>query len=939
MRPGIGIAFLLSILLSSLGFGQTNQLLITAEADPVGHYIDVEQEIIYYNSSEQTLNEIYLLDWANSFSTKTSELGVRFAENFNNRFYFEQDKNRGRTQLNSLTDAMGSTLEYSRPKVDLIQIALPEGLAPGASKSLKLNYRIILPNDRFTRFGYDNDNNLKLRYWYMAPAVFKDGWKAYSNKNLNDFYTDPFHVKVSFTAPTNYKVISNLNTISARNTADVTTTVLTGDNRTEIPLYVTKNFDFESVITDEFEVVTNLDDNKISPPLKALNIDRIIQFLKKELGPYPLEKMIISREDYKMSPVYGLNQLPDFISPFPDGFQYDIEQLKTITAKYLKNTLMLDPRKDHWLYGGIQVYLMMKYTDLYYPDMKIIGSLSNLWVIKWSHASDLEFNDQYELLYMNMVRNNLDQSLTTAKDSLVKFNKNIASSYKAGVGFKFLKNYLDSDALDESIRNFYQQNVLKPTSSKAFADLVKQKAELPVDWFFDEYVETNVPIDFKIKRVKRMGDSLRVTIKNKTGVKVPVPLYGLHKDSIVYTRWLAPVDSLTTVTIPREGIRQLALNYNRVVPEINNRNNYKNLKGIFNKPIEFRLFLDVEDPKYNQSFVMPIFDFNVYDGLSIGPKLYNKTVLPKNWNYRIQPRYALKSNQIVGSASVVYTDYIQNRSLYAMRYGFSGGTSSYNVGLNFRRYTPFITFSFRDPDNLRSNMRQTISLRNINIDRDEDPNVPLETPNYSVFNLQYTYSDNNLIDFYKGTFSYELSDQFSKVTTTLEYRKLFLSNRQLNLRFFAGVFLFNDTPRDDDFFSFALDRPTDYLFDYDYYGRSDDSGIFSQQIIIAEGGFKSQLEPAFSNSWIATVNASTNIWKWIFAYGDAGLIHNRDRGTQAVFDSGIRLSLVADYFEVFLPLYSSLGWEPSLGNYDQRIRFIVTLSPQTLFRLFTREWY
>lgn len=925
--------------LSSSGLGQTNQLLITAEADPVGHYIDVSQEIVFYNTSTDTLDEIILLDWANSFSDKTSALGVRFAENFNNRFYFEKDKNRGRTQLQTMTDEADNSLSYSRPEVDLVRVELPQPLSPGASQTLKLTYRIILPDDRFTRFGYDSRNNLKLRYWYMAPAVYDGQWKAYSNKNLNDFYTTPFHVKVNFTAPANYKVISNLVTVTERNTTDLTTTVLTGDNRTEVPLYVTRDFDFESVITDEFEVLTNLDDNKISPPLKALNIDRIIQFLKKELGPYPLEKMIISREDYKLSPVYGLNQLPDFISPFPDGFQYDIEQLKTITAKYLKNTLMLDPRKDHWLYGGIQVYLMMKYTDLYYPDMKIIGSLSNLWVIKWSHASDLEFNDQYELLYMNMVRNNLDQALTTSKDSLVKFNKNIASSYKAGVGFKFLEEYLDSDALAESIRSFYEQNLLKPTTSKAFADILEQRAALPVSWFFDEYVQTNVPIDFKIKRVRRMGDSLQVTVKNKTGVKVPVPLFGLDRDSIVYQTWIAPSDSTTRVTIPREGIRKLAVNYNRVVPEINNRNNYKNLKGLFNKPLEFRLFLDVEDPKYNQSFVMPVFDFNVYDGLSIGPKLYNKTVLPKNWNYRIQPRYGLKSKQIVGSASVVYTDYIQNSSLFAMRYGLSGATSSYNEGLNFRRYTPFITFSFRDSDNLRSNMRQTISLRNINIDRDEDPNIPLETPNYSVFNLQYTYSDNNLIDFYKGTFSYELSDQFSKISTTLEYRKLFLSNRQLNLRFFAGVFLFNDTPRDDNFFSFALDRPTDYLFDYDYYGRSDDAGIFSQQIIIAEGGFKSQLQPAFSDSWIATVNASTNIWKWIFAYGDAGVIHNRDRGTQAVFDSGIRLSLIPDYFEVFLPLYSSLGWEPSLGNYDQRIRFIVTLSPQTLFRLFTREWY
>ena len=153
-----------------------------------------------------------------------------------------------------------------------------------------------------------------------------------------------------------------------------------------------------------------------------------------------------------------------------------------------------------------------------------------------------------------------------------------------------------------------------------------------------------------------MGDSLRVTVKNKTGTKVPVPLYGLKKDSVVYKTWIPAMDSIAVVTVPKKDIRRLALNYDRVVPEINNRNNYRNLKGIFNKPLQVRLFQDIEDPKYNQTFVMPVFDFNVYDGLSIGPKLYNKTVLPKNWNYRIQPRYGLKSNQIVGSASIVYTD-------------------------------------------------------------------------------------------------------------------------------------------------------------------------------------------------------------------------------------------------------------------------------------------
>jgi hypothetical protein len=66
----------------------------------------------------------------------------------------------------------------------------------------------------------------------------------------------------------------------------------------------------------------------------------------------------------------------------------------------------------------------------------------------------------------------------------------------------------------------------------------------------------------------------------------------------------------------------------------------------------------------------------------------------------------------------------------------------------------------------------------------------------------------------------------------------FENNRQLNLRFYAGSFLYNKTA--SDFFSYAADRPTDYLFDYNYLGRSESTGLYSQQFILAEGGFKSK---------------------------------------------------------------------------------------------------
>ncbi|MDX1471103.1 MAG: hypothetical protein R3213_06370, partial [Flavobacteriaceae bacterium] len=74
-------------------------------------------------------------------------------------------------------------------------------------------------------------------------------------------------------------------------------------------------------------------------------------------------------------------------------------------------------------------------------------------------------------------------------------------------------------------------------------------------------------------------------------------------------------------------------------------------------------------------------------------------------------------------------------------------------------------------------------------------------------------------------------------------------------------------------------------------------------------------------------------------YGDIGIVKSKSERAEFVYDSGIRLNLVPDYFELFFPVYSSLGWEIALDNYDQKIRFKVTIDPQILLGLFRRKWY
>ncbi|MGB1451913.1 MAG: metalloprotease, partial [Marinirhabdus sp.] len=342
------------------------------------------------------------------------------------------------------------------------------------------------------------------------------------------------------------------------------------------------------------------------------------------------------------------------------------------------------------------------------------------------------------------------QKLTTPKDSLVKFNKNIANDYYGGTGLQYLSDYLGEGTFQKSIKQFYARSLLKPTRPRAFQTILEQNTTLPVAWFFEDFVGRRTTIDFKIKKVEKQGDSLKVTLRNKRDNVMPVSVYGLNtKKEVVFKKWTAPVDSVLTVTVPAKNVNRLALDHGASIPEYNRRNNFKKVKGLLNRPLQFRLFQDVQDPNYNQLFFMPVFEYNFYDGFSLGPKLYNKTLLPKAFHYKLEPQYGVKSNTVVGSGSLSYTQLRGGNTPYAVRYGFSGNYYSYDEGLFYRRFTPFLTFAFRKND-LRNNQKQYVNLRSVNVMRDLNPNDPGQDPNYSIFNASYVYSNRNLINYYNG---------------------------------------------------------------------------------------------------------------------------------------------------------------------------------------------
>lgn len=935
------IAFGYLILVPSYGQHKNE---ITADLDGVTHKIKIKQKFTYTNHSQTGLKALYFNDWNHSYSSKKTALAKRFGEEFKKSLHLAKEKNRGYTTVSSIVDNEYVGIDWERTAaIDIIKVKLPEILKPGESKELFFTYTVDLPNSRYTDYGHGYQGGYYLKDWYLSPAIFDKEWKIYSNKDLNDLQTDVVDTKINFTFPSKLYFASNYNTESVTNFSIGQYVSLTSENRKNCQILLTKEKRFSKHIIGSLTITTDIETSKYDEISQGISIDKVARFIEKNLGTYTHKNLLVSEIDYNKNPLFGINQLPSFIRPYREQFQFEMKFLKTALNSFVKETLFMDERKERWVNDAIVYYLMIKYVKEYYPSQKWAGKLSKLWGFRSYTLAQMDFNEQYYLLQMASVRRNDHQALSTPNDSLTRWNHKIANRYKAGLGMAYLGEYIGYDKVDNSIIEFYNTNKLKQNiKAISFVNLLRSKTNKDINWFFDEYVSLRNNIDFKIKKVSKTADTISFTIKNNTGSNVPISLFGLKKDSIVSKYWFSDIDTSRTYNIPNNKETRLVLNYDKKIPEVNQRNNWKSVNGFLssNKKLQFRFFKDTENPYYNQIFYVPEFKFNVNTGIQFGMSLNNRPFILQPFSFNIKPRYSSKEESLVGSIGFTKRHFFNEGKLNSFSYSLGASTSFFDDNSRFSTITPSINFIWR-PENFISNRRQFLFFRMRNVFRQIDANIidQIDTqPDFSVFNVRYGDVNNNILNFNSWVIDGQVASNFSKVSFEWEHRTLFDNNRQLNLRLFAGKFISNNS--DSDFFSFALDRPTDYLFDLNYLDRSQNvSGLASQQFILAEGGFKSIFDDRFGNDWILTGNLSFNIWQWIELYGDIGAIKDKEEDARFLYDYGIRLNLVTDFFELYFPIYSNNGYEIAQPNYGERIRFVVTLSPRTLTRLFTRKWF
>ena len=942
---------------------QENEYFIDAKFNADNRTIEIYQTIDFTNTTSNNLNYIILNDWAHSYSNPSTPLGKRLSEDFTLNFQRSTKNQRGLTTIFSM-QSKSTILSYNRleDNVDLIKVNLANVLKPNEKITITIDYKIKIPISDFTGYGIDKNGNINLSEWFITLAkIIDDNWLIESNLDLNDISLDPSFYKFKITFPSKFELISDFE-IDTINNSD-TYNILTSKKEKRIynPIIISKNRYFEifkinnnTVITDIdnisnkktdsliFKVISYVDKktgNKIlsRPSAKdSVNfkfiLNKTINYVESKLGSYPINNIVLSKFDQNKDPIYGLNNIPEFLNPFERSFIQEFSVLKRIISIYLNNLYPIHKRKNYWQIKGIEVFLLIDYIENYYPELNLIGKFSKLSIIKNREYSKFKFNDQYSLFDNIISSRNISQSIDYPLDSLTMINHKVINPYKSGLALKMLDDYLGNKNVMKSIYEFSINNKLI-SSKRTFIDLLYDNNKGKISWFKD-YLNYNNSIDFSIKKVGSKENNHKFLIKNNSLISLPLKITLKDQNNKTENKWLNKFKNDTILNVNSNS--KIIINSEKYFSEFNFSNNYSSTSKM-KKKTKFVLFRDFDNNLNNQVYYIPIFDYNLYDGLMPGVSFSNSTPIKRPFTYKIEPSYSTKQKEFLGNMNLKYTDYNTNKnnSLYSINYFLGASTFHYKDDLSYNTFFPSVVLAFRDKD-LRSNYRQILSMRYISVFREENSNS-VEYPNYNILNFKYITANSSVEKAFNFKTDIQINKDFIKSSVTFNFRNYYKTNRQYNVRFFAGKFLKNNTK--DDYFSFSSFRARDYLFSTNLLGRSENSGFYSQQYIGSEGGFKSKINYEYANDFIISLNSGITVWQWIEGYSGIAAIKNLNEDLIFQYESGIRLNLFTDYFELYFPVYSSLGNELNQTNYLTKIRFKISLDPDTLSSLFTRRWF
>lgn len=862
-----------------------------------------------------------------SLSWKSSFLNTQLAEFQNVKLYYATQQEAGDIRLEYL-QVNGKAIEVCED-CELLPLA---ALDSGAT--LELRYRLRLPEANFNGVGWSKEL-VRVIDWLPRPARRDpENGRAYPVTYHFDSFFPLDSFALSLSLPPSWQAVSNL----PRQRQEDSLWHFAGQARS-LQFFLAPQFHYYPLGSGRQLILLEKDD--YSHAITEISRRQVARFFAEELNDslqdyHSLLLLPRKKGDYQSAGLLSL-EMPKSV------FELSRNLAEATAEAAFRYRVHPHGVETPWLARGIAYYYQYRFVKTVYPKERWVPFSTSL-LGRLFALDDYDYSYQNRFLYLFLARQGLDQSLSAPADSLSRLNYQAIIQAKSYLALSHLRAYLGERDFKRGMARYYARFRGKSPGAPALQSSLAYYSAKELDWFFNQMLPAAAIYDYQLLSVDHCATVTVAKVAQRGDQKLPYSLTGYREGKPVLTEWYEGHAGQRSVQMYHEDYDKVVLNDHLSHFEYRQKNN-----TWFNRPLlqraerpRFQFYNSFENPEASQIFYLPAASYNAYDQILLGATFSNRSYLvQKPFEYSLSPSYSTGTGRLTGGASAVY-NYTTPKSHFfrQLSFGLFGRYLHYDRDLAFARLSPAVNFRIRKPYP-RSPLIQNLRFRAVMVERELPPNfsgdnTSLDAASYRVFNLSYRLENTDIFKPVIARANLELAGDFGKVYAEYDQRWMLPNRRWLIWRNFAGVFLYNrpaDRGLRDNYYSFGLSGTQDYLFDYYLIGRSDQSGIWSQQMFVTDGGFKSQTR-AFADRFLLTSNLNVPLYSFFGVFGDIGLSEER-----LYYDYGLRLSFLTDFLELYLPVANQdqQFWQEQ--GYFQHARFILDLDLNNIINRLRRGFY
>lgn len=950
-------------------FQQEVNYKIDVKLDDIRHELNAFIEIEYVNHSPDDLTFIYFHLWPNAYKDHNTAFAKQLLEIGRMDFYFSKPEDRGYIdQLDFKINNEPARFEFEKNNIDICKLFLNKPLKSGEKIIISTPFHVKIPKV-FSRMGHDK-NSYQITQWFPKPAVYdREGWHPLNYLDQGEYYSEYGSFDVKITLPKNYVVgatgdLQNedemkwLNekakiTLAMVKPLDIPNDSFPPSSKEMKTLYYKQNniHDFGwfadkryYVLKGEVELpdskrkvttwtlFTNEEFNLWRKSIEYIN-DAVL-FYSKNVGEYPYHQATALQGSLVFG---GGMEYPNVTTIGRADKAEDLESVivHEIGHNWFYGIFGTNERDNPWMDEGINTYYENRYMNTKYPNQHIL--LQDFTKIPIPEFFHIHAPSVSEYPYLIQAMRHIDQPMNSSSERVTDANYWAMIYAKTALMINYLRASLTTVEFDRVMQKYFDLWKFKHPSPKDFRKVFEEETRKELDWFFDEILPTTKMVDYKIKK---LGDTMvigktafrKITIKNSGEVRSPYSIAAMRADTPYFVLWYGGFHGEMEVLFPEVKCDAFKINVPIDIPETNRHNNTVRSHGMFKKfePISLKPFIDYDNPDYTRIFLDPAVGFNQYDNFMLGFVVYNNFLFPKKVEYFLAPMYGLGSGTLTGMGHLAYFYYPKNKLFREISLAVNGSMFSYNSDLQqFKKFAPKINFSFkkRDP---RSSVNSQLKISEIYINKDMQPDLKggFRREEYWVNEISYSLKNSRVINAYDLKITLQNTENFSKTFAEGNFRLLdYDKNKGLDARIYAGAFLQKKHVFNSSYYlalggdfggNQAQGTPGhgDYLFDEIYLGRSENQGLFSQQGVLKNGGFKVPTSIGVNSEWISAINLKSGLPGKIpfeFFFNIGFFPENTSNNTQQLgfaAEGGITLDLgilinAPDIFQIHLPIYVS----------------------------------